>query len=236
MTSNDQPSRSEWLAGAFDWLRPTRSTILWGTLLLNVELFMLLTYASVASARITTFVLYPLVWLNAALWVFARVRPVQVPVSRRRRWLAATVASGYFLVLMVLTGHVGAGVAFVETSVYTGLRVVLDRPPGLSPAVHYIGEYVSVQLIPFYVAGYGALAYLVYVLVLDLSRVALGGVIGLFSCLSCTFPVLLGVLTGAAGLSGSGLVAATASLGLGTSTVVFLVTVLLLSWRPIVEQ
>jgi hypothetical protein len=215
-------------------LRPRRSTILWGTLLVNVELFMLLTYASIADARLNAFVVYPLVWINAALWVFARVRPE--PAARKRRLLAGGVAGGYFLSLMALTGNFGTGTTFVETSVYTGLRVVLDRPPGMSPALHYIGTYLSVQLIPFYVAGYGALAYLVYVLVLDVSRFALGGVLGLFSCISCTFPVIVGLVGSAAGVSASGIVAATASLGLGVSTVVFLVTVCLLSWRPMVDS
>jgi hypothetical protein len=219
------------LVSALAQLRPARSTVLWGTLLVNVELFMLLTYASVTESRLTPYVVYPLVWITVSLWVFVRIRPAAA--TGRRRLIAVSIGILYFLLLMALTGHIATGVAFVDTSVYTGLRLVFDRPPGMSPALHYVGTSLSVQLIPFYVAGYAALSYLVYMLVLDVSRFALGGLLGLFSCLSCTFPVVVGLLTSTAGLSATGVAAATDSLGLGASTLVFVATVLIMAFRPI---
>jgi cytochrome c biogenesis protein CcdA len=79
--------------------------------------------------------------------------------------------------------------------------------------------------------GYAALAVLVYATALDVAGSAIGGVLGLFSCVSCTWPVLASLVGGVAG--GSSAVASAALSGsYGLSTVIFVVTVGLLYWRP----
>jgi len=235
MTNNDRHTAVEGrLTTALSQLRPSRRTVLWGTLLVNVELFMLLTYTSVTEGQLVLPIVYPLIWINAAVWVFARIRPTSSPP--RRRLAAAVIGGAYFLVLLALTGHIDVGTAFVDRVPYTGLDVRLDNPPGMSPSIHYIGTYLSVQLIPYYVVGYASLSYLVGVLVLDVSRFALGGVLGLFSCISCTFPIVIGLFGGIVGISTTGVTAATGALDPAVSTAVFVTTVALLAWRPLLRE
>jgi len=104
-------------------------------------------------------------------------------------------------------------------------------PPGYSPRLFYDGGVISLTLAPYKVVGYGALAYLVYVTVLDAAGTALSGVVGLFSCISCTWPV---IGTIAAGVFGSSSALATAAMNQAypLSTLVFLSAVALLWWRP----
>jgi hypothetical protein len=84
---------------------------------------------------------------------------------------------------------------------------------------------------PARVVGYLALAYLVYATVIDAAGSAVSGVLGLLSCVSCSWPILASLLTGVFG-SSSALVAATFDLSYDVSTLVFVVTVALLYWRP----
>ena len=86
---------------------------------------------------------------------------------------------------------------------------------------------------PARVVGYAALAYLVYATVIDASGAAVSGVVGLLSCVSCSWPILASLLSGVAG-GGSVLVAATFDFSYDISTAVFLLTVALLYWRPFV--
>ncbi len=86
---------------------------------------------------------------------------------------------------------------------------------------------------PARVVGYLALGYLVYATVIDAAGAAVSGIVGLFSCVSCSWPILASLLSGVAG-GGSALVAATFDFSYDISTVVFLVTVALLYWRPLV--
>lgn len=90
-------------------------------------------------------------------------------------------------------------------------------------------------LLPFKLVGYLALAYLVYVTVLDATGGVLGGVLGLFSCVSCTLPVIAGVLSGFVGGAGAVATAAYAQ-SYALSTAVFVLTIALLVWRPTVAD
>ena len=78
--------------------------------------------------------------------------------------------------------------------------------------------------------GYLALAWLVYATVIDAAGSAVTGVLGLLSCVSCSWPILASLLTGIGG--GGALAAAAQSQSYELSTVVFVVTVALLYWRP----
>ena len=72
-----------------------------------------------------------------------------------------------------------------------------------------------------------------YATVIDAAGAAVSGVVGLFSCLSCSWPIVMSLLTGVFG-GGSAIVATTFDLSYDISTAVFLVTVGLLYWRPLV--
>jgi len=212
---------------------PRRETITYGTFLVVAELLLLAMYFDTTGitptgARTENFLL-PFVWINVALWGVWRARVPDAPT--RKRALAAAVAVGYFLVL----GYAGALYAVGPTQFTTGVDVRFwTLPPGWSPAVLYTGEWLTFALIPFRVVGYAALAYLVYGVVLDATSGAGGamaGILSLFSCVSCTLPVLAGVVSGFVG-GGGVLVAATNGLTYGASTVVFVISVALLVWRP----
>ena len=201
-------------------LPETRTLALWG-IVLNTELLLVMLYVLLLPGATTDPVVlgFPLVWLNVAGLVFLHVRPA--PVSTRRRALAALVALGYGLVL----GYVGG--VFGLSGQGTGLRFVLAAPPGFSPTVVYSGAPLAVVLTPWKVAGYLALSYLVYVTVVDASGGIAGGVLGLFSCVSCVLPIIASVVGGFAGV-GATLYQAALYQSYGLSTVVFLVSVGLL--------
>lgn len=143
------------------------------------------------------YVVYPFVWINAGLWAVLRTAPR--PGNRRHRLLGLAVGAGYFLLVMAVPGNVGLGAA-AEPSLRVGWYV-----PGWGPLVAIASPWVRLYLVPFEVAGYAALAYLVYANALSLTRGTLSGALGLVTCVGCTVPVLapvLGLLGGpAAGLA-----------------------------------
>jgi hypothetical protein len=168
--------------------------------------------------------LQPFVWINVGLLAVLTTRPP--PTSARRRYVGLAVAVGYFLLLSYFGGLLAGGMG----SGFVGVNWTL--PPGYSPRLFYDGVLLSLTLEPYKVAGYAALAYLVYVTVLDAAGAALSGVVGLFSCVSCTWPILGTVLTGLFG--GASAVAGFATgQPYGASTLVFLSAIGLLYWRPL---
>ncbi|WP_435097735.1 DUF7546 family protein [Halarchaeum sp. P4] len=199
-------------------------TLLSWAAVLNAEILVTLAYVVLAPSIPTdplTYV-YPWVWLNVAAWGVLRVRPS--PTPGRVRWLAAAVGVAYFLVVGYAGGlyHLsGAGLGF-------SLHWL---PPGWGPAPVYSADGLTVVLMPFKLGGYAALAYLVSVTVRDASASALSGVLGLVSCVSCTWPILATVATGLFG-SASALTSVAMTEAYGISTVVFVVSVLALVWRP----
>ena len=204
--------------------KPARSTLLYGALLVNAELASVLFYYAVVGATPVdvVFLAYPFVWMNVAAWGVSRVDLPVVP--QRRRWLAYGVGVAYFLVLG------GVGGLFMLHGEGLGARVSW-LPPGWGPTLVYSGSALTVSLFPFKVVGYAALSYLVAATVLDAANTGLAGFLGLFSCVSCTWPVAATVLTGVFG--GASAVASIATdQPYALSTVVFVSSVLLLTWRP----
>jgi hypothetical protein len=206
-------------------LRPDPSTAFLASLVLGGEALLALVYAARPEVTVTNplVLLYPFVWIDVALLAVVTTRtPAATP---RRRWVGLALAAGYFLLLAYVGGLVGAGSGMLAPHVSWSL------PPGYGPAFLYDGSALRVVLEPYKVVGYLALAYLVYVTVLDAAGAALSGVLGLFSCVSCTWPILGTV---AAGLFGSTSAVAAVALGqaYGLSTVVFVTSVALLWWRP----
>lgn len=208
----------------FARFRPHPTTILWGALLISLQFGLLAVYVIVTDPTVIDPIslLLPIVWITVA--VLALVRTTPTPDSSRQRWIAGTLAVGYFFVLSVFGGVIG----LPHPDYASGLRIAIEVPPGWGPALLYGGETVRLALIPFRVVGYVALAYLVYATIIDTAGSAIGGVIGLLSCVSCTFPVIAAVVGGTVG----GVATAAATGGIQLSTVAFLVTVALLYWRP----
>lgn len=201
--------------------RPDNRSLIKWAVVVNTEILLVLLYVLLLDGAATDPVLlaFPFVWLNVAAAVLLYVRPA--PASTRRRAVAALLALGYALVLGYVGGVFGLG------GQGAGLRTVLAAPPGFAPSIVYSGETLSVVLTPWKVGGYLALSYLVYVTVVDASGGVAGGVLGLFSCVSCVLPVIASMLGGFAGV-GATLYQAALYQSYGLSTVVFLLSVGLL--------
>jgi hypothetical protein len=219
---------SEYTNALLDRLWPKRETIIGGVLLVQAEFLLLFVYLIDTSATPSPgefmFYVYPFIWINVALWALWRVDVPQT--NQRRRLIAGLIAIGYLLVLGYLGGLYGLGLG----SMATGFRVSM-LPPGWGPALLYGGEYVRLALLPFKLVGYLTLSYLIYVTVIDTATNAAAGLLGLFSCISCTLPLIAAAVGGIIG-GGGALIAVASAQSYPLSTAVFVVTVLLLVWRP----
>jgi hypothetical protein len=198
---------------------------------LYVEVMALTGYWLFSNVTVTDprFALYGLVWVNVAGYVFYRTSIPDAPATTKRR--AGALAVGYFALLAYTGGLIAPGIS--DAMAYGDLPrlSVLWLPPGWGPALSFHSNYLRAVLMPAKLFGYLALAYLVYATAVEASGSLAGGVLGLFSCVSCTWPVLASVA--AATLGGSSFfAAATLSYAYDLSTAVFVVTVVLLSWRP----
>ena len=209
-------------------IRPDGETLAWLGLVLTTEFLLVVGYVLLFDVLVRDWTLFvvPFVWLNVAGWAVYHTTPAPASASKRR--IAAAVAGGYFLLLAYFGGVVALGSASHAGTLSVSL---FDLPPGWSPSVIYTGQLVHLVVLPFKVLGYVALAYLVYATALDAAGALVGGLVGIFSCVSCSFPLIAGVLTGIVG-GGSALAAATAQSSYLISTVVFVVTVALLYWQP----
>ncbi|WP_340100595.1 DUF7546 family protein [Salinibaculum salinum] len=211
-------------------LRPDGETLAWLALVFTTEFLIVAAYVLVFDVAIRDWTLFvvPFVWINVAGWAIYHTTPA--PSLARRRRIAGAIAGGYFLLLSYFGGifavhshdHGPVGGFTVD---FVGL------PPGWSPSLLYTGEMVHLVFLPYKVIGYIALAYLVYKTALDASSAIFGGLVGIFSCVSCSFPLIAGIVTGVVG-GGSALAAATAQSSYLLSTVVFVITVGLLYWQP----
>ena len=202
-----------------------RRALVYTAAVANTFLLVLLVYALVADRRPTAYWAFPVVWVTAGAW--ALLWTSRPPAATRTRLLAGTLAGAYFLVLAVAGGVVGPG-----GTPTTGLSVELtELPPGWGPTLLYGGETVRVALVPFTAFGYAVLSYLVYLTAIDARSVLAGGVLGLFSCVSCTLPVVASILGGFVG-GGAALAAAASATTYAAGTAVFVVTVVLMTVRP----
>lgn len=216
---------------SLDRVLPDRETALLYAVIINTELILVGIYLLLLGrTSLTAFSLYPLVWLNVGAWALYRTTPSDA--STRTRWIAGGIAVAYFGVLAVLGGMIGPGTSFYEVAVAGGLNVNVEGPPGLVPNLYYGNELIEVTLMPAFVVGYAALAYLVYATVIDATNAAISGILGLVSCVSCTWPLIAAVVASLTGGSATAFTAATSGFSFGLSTAVFVVTVALLYWRP----
>lgn len=199
----------------------------------GVQAGLALVYLSATDAGLAapTTLAVPFVWLTAAA---TAIWAVDTPsVSRRVGAVAAVVGAGYTLGLAWLTGLVS-----VSTGDAAGLHL-LTLPPGWGPAVGWDGPFVAARLLPYRVAGYLAVGYLVAVAAAETlaghessgtgACSAAGSAVAVASCAGCSLPVVasLGVGLGSVGL-------AVDSLGPSTyllATVSYLLAVAALVWR-----
>lgn len=160
---------------------------------------------------------YPLVWINLTLVAVAVVSRLSPP----RTGVSTLLASGYFVVLVWLGGLVSVGGTGGGFSVHS-------LPPGWGPVLIYDHTVVSISLVPFRVIGYLGLAYLVAVALGSSLRAGSVGLIGLFSCVSCTGSVLALLVASLAG----GSVATVEAIGWSQelSMLAFVVSLLALVW------
>lgn len=222
---NTQTLRAKWAE-----LDRTTLSLIIGIILLQILVIFL--YLRVTFSRITNplILVYPVIWITVGLTVILTTEPVSA--SPRAKRLAVLVGVGYFGILAAAGGILSLGTLFTGNQGPTGVRVAIASvPPGWGPAIMYNGPYLNVVLIPFELVGYIALTYLVYVTILDVSGSALSGVIGLFSCVSCSWPILGTILSSMFG-STSIVVAFATNQPYGFSTIVFLSAIGLLYWRP----
>ncbi|WP_255150625.1 DUF7546 family protein [Halorarius halobius] len=203
----------------------------------------LLTVGHVAEPR---YLVYPFLWINVGLYAVARADSPPgdaafstalarfLSVGRdlsdrdRRRMLAAGVAGGYLLLLAVVTGLVGLphlGHAHSHGYVPDGWLVSLSVP-GWGPRVAYVAGSAHVYFVPYRVIGYVALAYLLYARLASASLASSAGLLGLASCISCSFPLVASLVSGA----GVGAAAALGGFSLDVSTAAYLSAVVLLWW------
>ncbi len=206
-----------------------RISVLWGLLLLDVEILVLTAYYVTFRVTDPFILVFPVVWINVALWAISTTR---IPdVGRRARYLGIGIGVGYFLLLAIAGGLVRPGHAFHGHTHMFGARWAWPLPPGWGPMFVYSGAWIGLELTVYELLGYAALAYLVFATVLDAARSALVGLVGVFSCVSCTWPVVGTVVAGLFGGT-SGATAVAFDLSYQLSTVVFLSSIALLKWRP----
>lgn len=200
-----------------------RTVTLWVALVF-VQVSLVLIYLLSTPDRVTSVrhaVVYPLVWINVALWTTVYARPVSA--SGRHRLVAAAVGAGYFLLLLAIPGRIALAGDVSDPSGVT-LRMLI---PGWGPILSVETTVIRATLVPYETAGYAAIAYLVSLNLLRLSRSSLAGLFGVVTCVGCTVPVVVPLL-GALGGAGSAVAAVTVSWFYDLSTVVFLLAVAVL--------
>jgi hypothetical protein len=204
--------------------RPSTAVLLlW---LVVFEVGLVLSYVLRTDAIITDplFLVYPFVWIDASLFALLRA---EVPSSpRRRRVLAGLVGAGYFLVLAYVGGLYGLGMEPMA------LHLNWGPPPGYAPTLLYDSGSFQLLVEPYKLVGYLTLAYFVYATVLDAAATAVSGVLGLFTCISCGWPILGTLATSLFG-SGSAIAAVATGNAYAIGTVVFLLALGLLAYRPL---
>ncbi len=207
--------------------RFSRQRLVYGVLLVNTELLVAAVYGLLVPGilRPYRYGIYGLLWVTVGLWAIATTDIAPASSSTKRR--AAAVAGLYFVAIAWAGGLLIRASKHGAPGAHIGLY-----PIGWGPALVYHGTFLNVVAMPAHVVGYAALAYLVYATIVDASGTPISGILGMLSCVSCSWPLLAGIVTTFFG-SSAALASTTLSLSYDLSTLVFLVTVALLVWRPL---
>ncbi|CCC39620.1 DUF7546 family protein [Haloquadratum walsbyi] len=218
--------------------RTTQRTqdLVYATLLGNSLICLALGYLLIADITITQprYTIYGLLWIFVGAIVIWKTNPASADARTRRR--ATIVAIVYLSILSIVGGVIittGGNAANALTQSF-GIRVA-TLLPGWGPAPIITTPIGAVVLMPARIVGYLALTYLVYATVIDAARAAISGIVGLLSCVSCSWPVIASVLSGVLG-GGSAVAAIAVDFSYDVSTIVFILTIALLYWRPIVGR
>ena len=172
------------------------------------------TYLRLTDAVITTgrSLSYSVVWivtsLTAAVWIGLTVR------GRPRRWRGVAIGGGYTLVIGWLTGLLGATTGGFPLRVHAA-------PPGWGPIILYDSGLLRLSIVPFKLIAYLALGYVIYALVAAHRGSIRAAAVGVFSCVSCTGPLLVAII-GAVG--GTQATTAVATAGYDIATVALVAT------------
>jgi hypothetical protein len=172
----------------------------------------------------TRFVFYPLLWINAAIYAVGRVELPSAPPDRRI--LVGAIAIGYFLALAWFGGLIRAD-SIGEPGVY----LLSLGSPGWGPRIAVVTPLGYLQVIPYRLIGYPALAFLLYARLLETGGALARSAVGLLSCASCSLPLFAAIAGGGLGL-GAGIGPTLANSALDLSTAAYLLAVGLLLWRP----
>lgn len=207
-----------------------RSIFLFLSLLLFLELLLTIIYASSPNIVLTDplVLVYPFIWINVGIMVVILLKPTSV--TSRKKVPSVFLGVVYFCILSYFSSILTFGHSFhghVPSDHNFGFGIViLSIPPGWAPALFYTGNLISVYVFFFQLVGYLSLSYLVYRSVLQFNKSALSGLFGIFSCVSCTWPLVGTYIGGISGISFSLIMSTHQSYGI--STLVFVSIVLLL--------
>ncbi len=203
-------------------IRP-RTIVFW-TVVLAIQINLILIYLLVSDDHVTNLrypIVYPLIWINTAIWVGMYARPVTV--SRRLRVVTGAIGLGYFIILLVIPGRIaldGDVSALFELSYRWNI-------PGWGPIISLELSGLRATFVPYETIGYIAIAYLVTANLRRISRASLAGALGLVTCVGCTVPVLVPIL-GALGGTGTAVATVASNWFYDIGTVVFLFAIAIL--------
>jgi hypothetical protein len=170
------------------------------------------------------YAIYPLLWINAAIYAIGSVDLPSAP--GRRRAAVGAVAVGYLLALAWLGGLVR-----LDPIDAPGIYLHSLGSPGWGPRIVVMTSIGYLQVIPYRVIGYPALAFLLYARLLETGGAVLKSAVGLVSCVSCSLPLFAALAGGGLGL-GAGVGATLTTHAVDLSTAAYLLAVGLLLWRP----
>jgi hypothetical protein len=144
--------------------------------------------------------LLPFVWTTVSAVTLWYTEPVS------RGWkptaFAGAVAVGYLTLFLWLSGTIGFTPSQLEPITGPlGFGIDAGRSLGWGPIIYYSGEWVGARIIPYQVIGYLSLSYMVYLAVLDVTRSAGAGTLGLVLCPGCAAAAFVPAFGGIAGVS-----------------------------------
>jgi hypothetical protein len=170
--------------------------------LIGIQLLLAVIYGTLFGSSLLSFHIF----LLPFIWTTVSVVTVWYTDSVSRGWrptaVAGAVAVGYLSLFLWLSGTIGFTPSQVEPITGPlGFGIEAGRSLGWGPVIYYSGEWIGARIIPYQLIGYLALSYLVYVTVLDATRSASAGTLGLILCPGCAAAALVPLFGGIAGLS-----------------------------------